>query len=86
MKGRRWIRTALTLSVLAAVVVAGAVGYWYGSRARQTAVSSASIPTPSKGPPVAKVQVARVARQQMEETLTAYGSVVAALGCAMLKN
>lgn len=80
MKKRRWIRPAVTLSVLAAVVVAGAVGYWYGSQARQTAASAGSLPQVPKGSPVAKVQVARVASQQMEETLTAYGSVVAALG------
>jgi membrane fusion protein (multidrug efflux system) len=70
----------LTLSALAAVAGAGAVGYWYGTHARQATVPICSLPPVPEGPPVVKVKITRVERQQMEETLTAYGSVVAALG------
>ncbi len=80
MTRRRWISPMLVLAVLAAIVAAGAIGYWCGTHWQETADTASREPSVPEGPPRAKVRVARLRRQHMEETLTAYGSVVAALG------
>ena len=80
MTCRRWISPMLVLAVLAAIVAASGVGYWYGTHVQETAGIAGQEPSVPEGPPRAKVRVAHLRRQHMEETLTAYGSVVAALG------
>ena len=80
MTFRRWISPMMVLAVLAAIVAASAVGYWYGTHLQETAGTADQEPSVPEGPPRVKVRVAHLQRQHMEETLTAYGSVVAALG------
>ncbi|MHB1035260.1 MAG: efflux RND transporter periplasmic adaptor subunit [Pirellulales bacterium] len=80
MTWRRWISLTLVLAVLAAIVAAGVVGYWYGTHFHEMVGTAGQEPPVPEGPPRAKVRVAHLRRQRMEETLTAYGSVVAALG------
>ncbi|MCX7429239.1 MAG: efflux RND transporter periplasmic adaptor subunit [Planctomycetia bacterium] len=70
----------LTFCALGAVAGAASLGYWYGTGVREAAVPTSALPPVPEGPPVVKVKTARVTRRQMEEMLTAYGSVVTALG------
>ena len=80
MTVRRWISPMLVLAVLAAIFAASGVGYWYGTRSMKMTEAANQLPSVPEGPPHAKVRLVRLTRQHMEETLTAYGSVVAALG------
>lgn len=72
----RWILIAV------AVVGAGAVGYWLGHRAggaKSEAGASAAATQPADGP-VAGVSVVPVRRGTIDETVTAYGTVVSQMG------
>ncbi len=80
MTSRRWISPMLVLGVLAAIVAASVAGYWYGTHSQETVDAAGREPPVPEGSPRAKVRVAHLKRQHMEEPLTAYGSVVAALG------
>ncbi len=80
MMARQWISPMLVLMVLAVIAAAGGVGYWYGTRSNEMPAAASQQPPVPEGPPRAKVRLVRLQRQHMEETLTAYGSVVAALG------
>ena len=66
----------------AAVATAGAavLGYWYGNHTGAASVLVNLQTTTRSGAPVVQVRVAHLHRQRMEETLTAYGTVVAAVG------
>jgi membrane fusion protein, multidrug efflux system len=63
--------------VLLLVAATGIGGYWYLHQAAD--VATAPLPPADEGPVVA-VQTAPLRRERMEETVTAYGTVVTALG------
>jgi RND family efflux transporter MFP subunit len=80
MKTLRWL---IVLGIVAAG--AGGGGFWLGRHHSESDPADADHPTPSTEPseedkPVAQVTVAPVGRQEISETIVAYGTVVAPPG------
>ncbi|HEY1685675.1 MAG TPA: efflux RND transporter periplasmic adaptor subunit [Tepidisphaeraceae bacterium] len=71
-------RIGYVLLLIAAIVIAGAGGYWYGHHPAENSESEAESATTEPAEPTAVAQVITtpLVRKAITETLTAYGTVV----------
>ncbi len=73
--------TGTLVWVVLALAAGAGLGWWYGSRRAPEAPVASGVRAP-EGPPVARVKVERLAKRTLQETLVAYGPVVAAPGAS----